>query len=548
MSDRRFIRVLPDSTGKRMLLSHHYELNYDNRTGLIVAGNIVIGNSSGVEATVTRVIETTATAGTLILHLATTAQDADLVFVDNEQLSIGGQVVALADGIGTDMFAQQMSIASHDNSQRGLKVGPEGAAFVRFPESPITFGPYGSVRTAESDLLSSYDFLYHNGEGAWYRTGSIGTITMVSSSRAMLLSNPTTDGSLTRMITNLNHKQHPGVGTTATLAILVGDTGKNNVVRRWGPFDDNNGMFFQMSGSNVYVGRRSSSTGVPVDTLISQSAWSLDTLDGSRTVGNPSDDKLSLDTINMYWFSYKAVGGGSVHYGVFKNGERKVFHEENLVNTLPDSFLQTVSLPLRVEQENEGTSVSTSELRLYGGSVLSEGIFDVKEHSVYAEAHVENVEVTNTPTHLLSIRPKRTVNGFTNRAVLLIRETETLCLSGSTQQPVVILAYNNATLSGSTFSGSVKPFGLTHYSEVDKAGAFHPAWIPTADFFEAARSFVDGVEKLDVTTLMKYEAQRRIGNDAVGNPLSTISFAAKTPITGMTASVSFTIRWLEVVQ
>ena len=95
-----FVRVPPQSTGKRVATEERTQLAFDNKTGNFVPGQVVTGAVSGSTGIITG-IETegfAVTAGILWLEAVT----GD--FQDNEPLEVATVQVALAD---TSTFANE---------------------------------------------------------------------------------------------------------------------------------------------------------------------------------------------------------------------------------------------------------------------------------------------------------------------------------------------------------------------------------------------------------------------------------------------------------
>jgi hypothetical protein len=105
--------------------------------------------------------------------------------------------------------------------------------------------------------------------------------------------------------------------TKVMQTIQIGDTGKANVVRRWGYFDEENGLFWELDGTTLYAVQRSSTTGSVVDTRVAQANWNRDSLDGTIRYD------LDVTKTNLYWMDFQWLGVGIVRFGVYENDGTK---------------------------------------------------------------------------------------------------------------------------------------------------------------------------------------------------------------------------------
>ena len=145
-------------------------------------------------------------------------------------------------------------------------------------------------------------------------------------------------------------------------------SGVVGIIKRIGLFEVNNGVFFQLSGNTLSVVVRTNTSGTPVDIVLDQSSWNIDTFDGSGVSGITLDiTKTQLFIIDFQWSSV-----GRIRYGFSIDGTVRYCHEvlNANINTLP--FMSIPNLPIRYEINNDGSG-SASQLRHICASVDSEG-------------------------------------------------------------------------------------------------------------------------------------------------------------------------------
>jgi hypothetical protein len=139
-----------------------------------------------------------------------------------------------------------------------------------------------------------------------------------------------------------------------------------------GSFDDENGYFFQTSGSSFGVVLRKTINGVKTDTFISQSTWNLDKMNGT----GPSGNTLDINKAQIYTMDYEWLGVGRVRYGVVQKGVLIYVHEINNYNSLDTVYLRNPNLPIRYEMSTHKNTTTGSLMTQICSTVISEGGFD----------------------------------------------------------------------------------------------------------------------------------------------------------------------------
>lgn len=170
----------------------------------------------------------------------------------------------------------------------------------------------------------------------------------------------TTNGTDTAILESaLRGRYEPGFAGEAGIGVRIPVSPVGNQVARWGMFDSQNGAFFGSTNTNIFVAVRRAGS----DTIINQSAWNVDRLDGT----GPSGAILSLSEGNIYQIVFTWYG-----YGVF---EFRVVLPDPITGAQQDytvhryvPFGQTSIVdpnePLRAEVNNGGT---TSAISLFVG-------------------------------------------------------------------------------------------------------------------------------------------------------------------------------------
>lgn len=148
-------------------------------------------------------------------------------------------------------------------------------------------------------------------------------------------------------------------------------TPKTNLTQRYGIYDDNNGLFFEIEDTTAYVVVRSDVTGSIVNTRIAQSNWNVDKLDGTGASGKTwAKNKQTVYMIDFGW-----LGSHAVRFYIDIEGEIILVHVAQFANLLDYPYMRTPVLPVMAEIENTGTTASNSDMYITCVSVESEGGF-----------------------------------------------------------------------------------------------------------------------------------------------------------------------------
>jgi hypothetical protein len=213
-----FIRVPPDSTGKRMLTQEHV---IDDETVQIQNFNLVSFAASGLH-------------GTTEDHVHT------------------------------------------------LEIDHEGAAYTRFTEGKPSFDGFNRMRLSQTSMVGYYEFSVDEyADLFWVDLQTGGTKDYRADEASIMLTTNGTNGSKAELTTNRYHYNILGSSIYVIIAASCGDTGKANNSRKWGYFDDERGRFFVVDENGFGVGRRSNITGSPVDYVTYQADFNVDPLDGT---------------------------------------------------------------------------------------------------------------------------------------------------------------------------------------------------------------------------------------------------------------------------
>ena len=230
----------------------------------------------------------------------------------------------------------------------------------------------------------------------------------------------------------------------------------SNVRKRIGLFDAENGFFFEQDGTNIKVVRRTKTSGTVVDNVINQADWNLDKLDGTGASGITLDSSKD----NLYILDYQWLGAGRIRFGFDFGGQISYFHEIKHANANTVPFTVTGDLPFRAEIFNTGTAAAETTFDFTCMAIASEGGFNPLGTPIAVQNTTRRtVTAANGPFPIISIRPRTTFNGITNRGIV-IPKSYTLMSEDATVRYQIIL---NGSLTGAAWVDANTTHSILEY-------------------------------------------------------------------------------------
>ena len=431
--ERRFTRIPPESSGDRVGMNAFIEVGYTGATGAFSIGDTVNFVTSGLGGEIAYVRVDTGTTGIIVIDLDADSRENNLVATVAENIQVDAVTIAQAATAGIEVYLPKYNLASGTNPLNLQEVDAFGSGHIRFSEGPAQLDAFGKLRISESTVIGNYSFQAGLGIDFTPETSTGGTVTHDATAAHAVLNTTTTSGSASYFTSNLWHHYFPGISSLGMFSLYHGDVGKANNRRRWGSFDEYNGIFFELDGTTLNAVVRSSVSGSVVETKIAQTDWSEDVLDGTGGASNKSNITLDITNINLYWIDYEWLGAGRIRWGVYYNGQRITCHVYNHSNS--SSWAKYGSFPIRYENENTGAAGSSSELRVVCCAVHTEA--DVEPvaqfgNPVYvtvgpvavnttADIYVNSLKTTTDThdTYLLTSIGYMAIEGANNAAVKL---------------------------------------------------------------------------------------------------------------------------------
>jgi hypothetical protein len=228
-----------------------------------------------------------------------------------------------------------------------------------------------------------------------------------------------------------------------------------NVLKFAGYSDGVNGIEFQLDGTTkqfkVYSGSSAGSE------TVTQSSWNLDKLDGTGASGIT----LDITKTQILIIDIQALYVGRVRVGFDIDGVIIYAHEFLHSNIIVSPYIQTANLPVRCGMTCTGT-VSTT-MNFICAAVISEG--GSEDINVYGYTFQQDsglVSVGTGGTHMLSLRPRTTFNGITNRTRVAFIDVE--IFNGGNQSVQWQLCIGQALTGTTTYNNVNTTYSSSEYN------------------------------------------------------------------------------------
>lgn len=275
------------------------------------------------------------------------------------------------------------------------------------------------------------------------------TTTHLPNESSVRLSVTTTVGSRAVRQTKRYFRYQPGKSMLVLLSGVLCTSSNSGVRSRVGLFDDDNdktvdsggnGIFFEYSGNELKIVKRSFTTGTQVDTVVTRASWSEgDPLDGTGA------SQINIDTtkIELFWMDLEWLGAGTVRCGIFYEGRPIHLHSFHAANLLPSVYMTRAILPIRYEIQ-QITGSAAASMKQICATVISEG-----GHDISGRVFSRPMTATRTVTAasflpLFSIR----LRSAYNRAKLIPTLVDLLTTSA---QNLIYQVVVGGTLTGGTW-------------------------------------------------------------------------------------------------
>jgi hypothetical protein len=314
----------------------------------------------------------------------------------------------------------------------------------------------------------------------------------------------------------------PGRGATLTFAIKL-ESPVAGVRRRFGLFDDNNGVYFEDNGGVYSYVIRSNVTGTVQETRVYRDDWNGEKFDGNGWTGVTADPtKQQMISINYEWY-----GAGLVQFNWLMKNETIHSHTFDNANTNNGVWCSTPFLPIRVEIENVTGAAGTHYLYQGSNSLIQEGEPEKLGTLLSIANPITGTTMANANTFypIISLRLKS--NNLS--AVMLLRSLQAATNDNTN---VYWKLLENTTLTGGTWVDHPDSNSFMQYNI-------------TATALTGGTTLLNGFTVGGGSSLIEVDnkASLQLGRSSLGSVSDTYTLACASPNTNKSALA--VLNWIE---
>lgn len=278
---------------------------------------------------------------------------------------------------------------------------------------------FGRQRVSSPQSLFDGQFPYSIGSLLWFTKTSGGTVTHLATRSAVRLRVAAGQSAIhqTKRYFHYQAGKSQLLQITGDFPTLAGSIG------RVGPYDDSDGLYFQVADGQPAFVLRSSVSGGVINQVFLQGGWNLDRLNGA----DESGITLDMTKVQNVVFDLQWLGVGRVRFGFDLGGMKVYVHEYNHANEGDETpYMRTASLPVRLEVIGGAGMVGNADLDVQCAAVISEGGAEDIQGVPFHAHKLTATSVGATLVPIVSIRPKALFNSLINRVRIATKRADAM--------------------------------------------------------------------------------------------------------------------------
>ena len=399
---------------------------------------------------------------------------------------------------------------------------------INFAYGPMT-DAFGRLRVSQPYTLFDSHQRYTLDDNFVSNVANGGSVTYLTNQSSANLSTTTTLDSFAARETKWIFPYQPGKSQLALTTFCMAPQA-TGLVQRVGYFGHSNGIFLELS-DDLYMVRRSNTSGTVVDYKVPQSQWSWDVLNGYGTSGYT----LDITKTQIFWLDIEWLGVGNVRTGFVINGQFLIAHVFQHANYLTRVYMTTANLPIRYEIKNTD-SAQVSNLTQICSTVMSEGGYEQPYRLFSNVAAVTRVMTAGTwyPVMSLRLAPDRL------EAIVQVKQVDIVMTTTDTLYWA--LWSNVVTLTGASWTSHAFSTSV----QIDQSATA----MSTTGAIQVAAGFVSGTNQAAAPIalqLSRYYSQ--IGRDSFAQTsrVFTLATYSVTGVGGGGAGLQALLSWNELL-
>jgi hypothetical protein len=303
---------------------------------------------------------------------------------------------------------------------------------------------FGRLRVSQPVTLFDSQQRFGLDEAFVSNTATSGSITYIPTQSSCNLTVVNSTGSFAARESGYIFQYQPGKSLLSLMTFVMAPQSSGNLRQRVGYFGQDNGFYLELSNA-LYIVQRSNSTGTVANTLVANTAWNGDRLDGTGASGF----NLDITKAQIFWADIEWLGVGDVRCGFVLDGKFVTAHTFKHANISTSAYMTTACLPIRYEIQSLGTGgPATANLTQICSTVISEGGQN-QPLRLFSNLHTFSSTVgANTWVPIMSIQlaPGKL------EALVQIKQIELTLSSTDTVQWALWSNVTAANLTGESFS------------------------------------------------------------------------------------------------
>ena len=313
-------------------------------------------------------------------------------------------------------------------------------------------------------------------------------------------------------------------GRPATLAFAIRlEAPQVGIRRRFGLFNETDGVYFEDDGGTYSYVLRSSTSGITTETRVTRDNWNGEKFDGNGYTGVTADaTKQQMISINYEWY-----GAGGVTFNWLMKNETIASHKFENSNVNDLVWCRSPFLPIRVEIENVTGVAGTHYLYQGSNSLIQEGEPEKLGTllSVSNDITGTTMPLANTFYPIISLRLKPDQL----QAVMLLRSLQAVTNDNTN---VYWRLYENSTLTGASWTDHPDPNSFMQYDT-------------TATALTGGTSLLSGFTIAGGASLVNVDdkAALQLGRTGIGTISDTYTLACAAPNVNKAALA--VLNWIE---
>lgn len=258
---------------------------------------------------------------------------------------------------------------------RAMEYDVLGKPILRTTLGPTATDAFGRFRVSDPFTLFDSVQTYQDNETYAEYTASGGSSAHQSDSSTIAMTVDGTSGSTVYRETKKVFPYQPGKSLLVEETFVMAPA-REGLRQRVGYFDQHNGFYLELDGTDIYFVKRSRADGDSTETRVRKQDWNISRLDGSDA------DKIVLDltTAQILFINMEWLGVGSTIMGFVMLGKFVPCHRFDHANQ-PDAtsvYMSTANLPLRYEIECTAATGASDTMKAICQTVISEGGYQLE--------------------------------------------------------------------------------------------------------------------------------------------------------------------------